>query len=902
MLLWWGMGCIGAARCPASPPSADITVAADGTGDFTTVQKAIDAVPSNSDRVTVIFIKRGVYDTEKLIVPADKKNVTLVGESREETLISYHTYNCNEGICPVADASKWTGETIRTAATLTVLGSGFRAENLTIRNTAGPVGQAQALTLRADKAVFINCDITGYQDTLYFWSAGIRCYFRNCLVAGRTDYIYGDGIAVFDSCEIKSWGGGWITAPSTPKSQAYGFVFIKCKVTYADNSPRAGDDGTKFRFGRPWHEYPKVAWLYCDITGMLNPEGWGDTWSMSYASTSSDLHLFEYGNTGPGADMKGRAAWAGLRALTGEEALQYTVQKVLAGSDNWDPTVQPPMVQQYNWSGQGADNDWLTAGNWTPAGIPAGGEVATVAGPAGISSRGLFSADLFLLDSVQMEVKGSASAAYLSAKGIHLLANGADTLSGKIAVKDSLVAEINGQLLLRAGLSGIHKLVKKGPGRLILTADNSSFSGKTEVWSGTLEARSANSLGKGSTEVRSGAKLVAGNNNAFNAKARLTVATDASLELTSPVTTSEFVIGNVIQPVGEYSSVTHPGLISGTGSVIVGRPSLFQFIGGANNNWDNPAHYSPALLPEAGETVISEKQMETTSWVFPADIVFRGAGHLRLRGNHKATGSITLEKGTAFTYNTGGAGMALNAAIRAEGDADMIMESANASGSTMKLEGPVSGGATITALNNGRGTVNTGTLVLSGDNSNFTGTWSLTRYSAKYPAVQGYHTFLEGVSEHAFGPSTIDAALKSRVIISHPKAAWPRLTLHLKDSARLILNVAATVREYILNGQPVPPGVYSASTHPQWYGGSGTLTVEPETGLNNRQQTLPVTVLADEIRIRGNDSRVVLYNVAGQVMGIHQNAQTISLQGLPPGIFVIRYLVDGYSGYLKLRR
>jgi len=215
----------------SSPVVPDITVALDGTGNFTSIQKAIDAVPSNSDRPTIIFIKRGLYNTEKLIVPADKKNVTIVGESREETVISYHTYSCAEGICPVADAAKWTGENIRTAATLTILGTGFRAENLTIQNTAGTAGQAQALTIRADKAVFINCDIKSYQDTIYFWNAGIRCYFGNCLVIGRTDYIYGDGIAVFHKCEIRSWGGGWITAPSTPKTQPYGFVFYESKIT-----------------------------------------------------------------------------------------------------------------------------------------------------------------------------------------------------------------------------------------------------------------------------------------------------------------------------------------------------------------------------------------------------------------------------------------------------------------------------------------------------------------------------------------------------------------------------------------------------------------------------------------------------------------------------------------------
>jgi pectinesterase len=319
----------------------DIIVALDGTGDFTKIQDAVNAAPSFSERPVIIFIKNGFYNSEKLLVPADKRNITFLGESREETIISYHLYNCSTGFngrCPAEDAALWPVTFLASSATLTIQGDGFRAENLTIQNTAGPVAQAQALAVQADRVVFINCDIKGYQDTLYLWTAGKRSYFENCLIIGRTDYIYGAGIAFFQSCEIRSWGKGWITAPSTPENQDFGFVFNKCNISYAINSPRAGDDSSLIRLGRPWHEYPKVAWLFCEMTVMINPEGWGDTWRMDYAATSTGLHLYEYKNTGPGADMSNRAKWAGLRALTDSEALNYTVQKVLGGPDGWDPT------------------------------------------------------------------------------------------------------------------------------------------------------------------------------------------------------------------------------------------------------------------------------------------------------------------------------------------------------------------------------------------------------------------------------------------------------------------------------------------------------------------------------------------------------------------------------------
>ncbi|MBL6449279.1 RICIN domain-containing protein [Fulvivirga sp. 29W222] len=379
--------CIGLFFCSgyAAQEDADIIVAKDGSGDYTSIQAAINSVPDNSSTRTVIYIKSGLYNTEKLIIPSEKKNVTIQGEDRTSTIISYHIYNCSEGSgkCPVDDAALWPAEVIRTSATLTIKGDGFKAENLTIQNTAGPVGQAQAITVQADKVVFLNCDLKSYQDTIYFWNVGKRAYFNGCLIVGRTDYIYGGGVAFFEACEIRSWGGGWITAPSTAESQKYGFVFYKCSVTYADNSPRNGDDGNKIAFGRPWHNYPKVAWLYCDMTSMINPEGWPTTWNMDYAATSDKLELYEYKNTGGGADMSGRANWAGIRALTDAEAALYERATVLAGTDNWNPSPPAATLQKHGAGSsiqtvdlgstiEGFYYSWTNATSVTVSGLPSG--------------------------------------------------------------------------------------------------------------------------------------------------------------------------------------------------------------------------------------------------------------------------------------------------------------------------------------------------------------------------------------------------------------------------------------------------------------------------------------------------------------------------------------------------
>ena len=416
----------------ANPYNADIVVAQDGSGDFTLLQAAINAAPSNSARRTVIYIKRGLYNTEKVMVPTEKSNITLIGESRDETIISYHVYNCATGICPAEDAAKWTGDNITTTATLTILGSGFRAENLTIRNTAGPVGQALAITVKSDKCVFINCNLLGYQDTIYMWNVALRTYFKGCLVLGRTDYIYGGGIGFFDGCEIRSYGGGWITAPSTGALQPYGFVFNDCALTYTAGSPRAGDDGALIRLGRPWHGSPKVAWLYCSMCAEINPEGWGDTWGMDSVTTAPTIKFLEYKNTGPGADMTNRAKWATLRAMTDLESLDYTVQKVMKGTDNWDPTAEAPAVQTYQWKGTGLTTNWLDSTSWDPKKIPASGESASVSGNLTLTANGgTFAADLLLNPGAKLELTTSSAVNYLSLDSAEILAAGTATLSAR---------------------------------------------------------------------------------------------------------------------------------------------------------------------------------------------------------------------------------------------------------------------------------------------------------------------------------------------------------------------------------------------------------------------------------------------------------------------------------------
>ncbi|WP_164891110.1 pectinesterase family protein [Botryobacter ruber] len=885
------------AQAQSRPFNADMVVALDGSGDFIKIQDAINAVPSNSERRTVIYIKRGLYNTEKLIVPGDKKNVTFIGESRDETIISYHIFDCATGKCPTADAAKWTGENIRTSATITLQGDGFRAENLTFQNTAGPVGQALALTVKSDKNIFLNCNFLGYQDTIYLWDAGKRSYFENCLVLGRTDYIYGAGIAWFEECEIRSWGGGWITAPSTPRSQPFGYVFNECRFTYATNSPRAGDDGAMVRIGRPWHEYPKVTIMNSYMTEKIHPEGWGDKWGMDYSDTSPDLHLYEYNNNGPGADMSGRANWAGLKALTAEEAATYTIQNVMGGSDNWDPTAQAPAVRTFNWTGSGATKGWLVAGNWNPGEVPAVGESATVDGQHEVlATGGSFLADLNLSNSAKLNVTDNSTATYISMSGAEITTAENVTLGGKIATKEANKLSGAGTLTLTAVLNGVHTFTKEGAGRVVLDANNSDFSGNWLVTAGTLEAKSANALGKGGVTVSIGATLAVGNGGAMQPTSALRVVTGASLVLNADVTLSEFYIDDVMQPLGEYTAATNAGLISGTGKVIVGRPSTFTFTGAVSGYWDVAGNYSPQLMPEAGETVIVSREIETAGpAAFPANMLVTSTGTVRLRGVHRATGTIRMEAGSRMSYATSGTGFTLDAPIEVLGDVRMEMSSGSATGSSMVLPGSISGSSKITARNT-RNEAVVATLVLGGNNSNFTGTWDLTNAPTHASGV----VRIEGTSANAFGGGLIDVGLNNKVLFSHEKSAGDVLRLNTSGSGKAVLNTNVQVNSFTLNGTEMAAGTYTATTHPAIFEGTGSLIVGGVTSIKKDIDNKLIDYADKTLTITGAKTLVSVYNVTGSVLVKESTAKTISFRNLKPGLYIVRYASDGTQGSAKV--
>lgn len=289
-----------------------ITVAADGTGDFKTIRDAVAAVAENNADRTTIHIRPGIY-REQVIVPPNKPNVTLEGESAETTVMSYALNVYDPILAGVPQYCTGNG--------LCVFAEGFRAANMTFQNSSGDHGQAMAVKNEGDRSVFSRCRLTGWQDTLMA-SKG-RQYYADCYIEGRVDFIYGGATAVFDRCEIHSKNGGYVTAASTDEKNPFGYVFLDCKLT---------GDGAPAQLGRPWRPFAAVSFIRCDIGPHIRADGWNN-WGK--ADNEKTARYSEYKNTGPGADVSQRVPWS--RQLTDAEAQTYTVAHILAGKDGWQP-------------------------------------------------------------------------------------------------------------------------------------------------------------------------------------------------------------------------------------------------------------------------------------------------------------------------------------------------------------------------------------------------------------------------------------------------------------------------------------------------------------------------------------------------------------------------------------
>jgi pectinesterase len=198
-------------------------------------------------------------------------------------------------------------------------------ENLTLANSAGPVGQALALRADGDRLVFRRCRFLGWQDTILV-NRG-RHYFEDCYIEGTVDFIFGGATVYFSRCHLHQLKDGYVTAASTPDGVEHGLVFADGRIT--------GADGVKSFLGRPWRNYARTIFLRTEMSAVVRPAGW-DNWGKPSAERTT--FYAEYGSTGPGANPAARVPWA--KPLTVADAAKLTVRAVLGGADGWDPSAR----------------------------------------------------------------------------------------------------------------------------------------------------------------------------------------------------------------------------------------------------------------------------------------------------------------------------------------------------------------------------------------------------------------------------------------------------------------------------------------------------------------------------------------------------------------------------------
>ncbi|XP_019158999.1 PREDICTED: pectinesterase-like [Ipomoea nil] len=304
-------------------------VAKDGSGRFKTIKSAISAIPPTNNVIYVIKIKAGIYK-EQVTVPRKMNKVVFVGDGPTKTKIT--------GGLNFIDGTA----TFKTA-TVAIQGDGFMARDIGIENSAGAVKhQAVALRVSADDAIFYNCRIDGYQDSLYTHS--YRQYFRNCTITGTIDFIFGDAAAVFQNCRMivrKPLGSQacMITAQGRQDHRGVGAIVIQNSEFLPEAALKTVKPPVTVYLGRPWKEYSRTIIMKSYIDAFIHPTGWAP-WMGNFGLNT--CWYAEYQNRGPGAKTNARVNWKGYqKRITPEVAKRFTAGVFLKG-DAWiKPTGIP---------------------------------------------------------------------------------------------------------------------------------------------------------------------------------------------------------------------------------------------------------------------------------------------------------------------------------------------------------------------------------------------------------------------------------------------------------------------------------------------------------------------------------------------------------------------------------
>lgn len=361
----------------------DAVVDINGNGDYTTVQEAIDAAPSESEKPYLIFIANGEYE-EYVMIPKKKNFIHLIGQDKDKTVIKYKltTYKEEQDAGKTDDqvgysiADAWASSyynpvnnmSTEQVAVMVIFGNDFYAENLTLENTWGTKNmsgpQADALCTRVDRIAFNNCKLLSFQDTWWVRQAtddiSARNYADNCFIQGAVDYVYGSAnLLVENSTLYNVRAGSVITAGSQYNGTPWGHVFKDCLIDGNDAAKTKGNF-----FGRPWHNAPKELFINVECKIPMDPTGWQnmnaspglfaiyDVTAMDGTPLSTENWKRDYefkDDSGTSVTVH----YDGDFELTADEAAKYTYENIITSPDGWNPkafytTEKLPAVENIN--------------------------------------------------------------------------------------------------------------------------------------------------------------------------------------------------------------------------------------------------------------------------------------------------------------------------------------------------------------------------------------------------------------------------------------------------------------------------------------------------------------------------------------------------------------------------
>lgn len=306
---------------------ADVVVAKDGSGKYKTVTEALNDVPKKSNKTFVIYVKEGIYK-EQVMIDKSMTYVMMIGDGPTKTKIT-------------AAANFIDGTPTFKTATVSVIGSNFIAKDMGFENSAGAAKhQAVALRVQSDMSIFYNCQMDGYQDTLYTQTH--RQFYRDCVVTGTIDFVFGNAAVVFQNCKFlvrKPMENQQciVTAQGrTQRKEPSAIILQNCAISSAPDFFPVRQIHRAY-LGRPWKQYSRTIIMQSQIDDLIQPEGWLP-WQGDFALNT--LFYAEINNRGPGSNTDKRVKWRGIKHITPEHAVDFTAGRFIRG----DPWIKPTGV------------------------------------------------------------------------------------------------------------------------------------------------------------------------------------------------------------------------------------------------------------------------------------------------------------------------------------------------------------------------------------------------------------------------------------------------------------------------------------------------------------------------------------------------------------------------------